>query len=192
MRRKDTTSHRLPVDSPAGVYCCEPRVPPMHTQSTISEISAKLRSVRLSKSLSLNDVERMSKGSLKAVVLGSYERGSRTLSVKRALHICELYEIPINELFGEKLSREFSTHKRAVLDLRRINAQRQNLSHPDAARYQLLARLIRNILQSRQDWSGEILSIRHSDSTLLTLMADLEGEEIMQWLERENILFHKK
>ena len=192
MRRKDTTSHWLPVDSPAGVYCCEPRVPPMHTQLTISEISAKLRAVRLSKSLSLNDVERMSKGSLKAVVLGSYERGSRTLSVKRALHICELYEIPINELFGEKLSREFSTHKRAVLDLRRINAQRQNLSHPEAARYQLLARLIRNILQSRQDWNGEILSIRHSDSTLLALMADLEGEEIMQWLERENILFHKK
>jgi len=164
----------------------------MHTQLTISEISAKLRAVRLSKSLSLNDVERMSKGSLKAVVLGSYERGSRTLSVKRALHICELYEIPINELFGEKLSREFSTHKRAVLDLRRINAQRQDLSHPDAARYQLLARLIRNILQSRQDWNGEILSIRHSDSTFLALMADLEGEEMMQWLERENILFHKK
>lgn len=191
MRRKDTTSLSEPVDSRVGVYHSQPRVQSMYTELTIGEISAKLRAVRLSKSLSLNDVERMSKGSLKAVVLGSYERGSRSLSVKRALHICKLYEIPISELFGEKLHRESAGQTRPVLDLRRISAQRLDLTHPQSHRYQLLSRLVRNILHERQDWNGEILSIRNSDCNLVAIMTDVQPQEMLQWLEAEKILFHK-
>jgi transcriptional regulator with XRE-family HTH domain len=191
MRRNNTTSLSGPVDSQVGVYFSEPRVSPMYTELTLGEISAKLRAVRLSKSLSLNDVERMSEGSLKAVVLGSYERGSRSLSVKRALHICKLYEIPINELFGEKPHRESAGQVRPVLDLRRISARRLDLSHPQSSRYELIDRLVRNILHQRQDWNGEILSIRNSDCNLLAIMTDIQSEEMMQWLETEKILFHK-
>ena len=69
---------------------------------TIADVSAKLRTLRRSRGWSLTDVEAMSQGRLKAVLLGSYERGSRTLSVKRALEILELYGVPASQLFTEK------------------------------------------------------------------------------------------
>jgi len=69
---------------------------------TIADVSAKLRALRRARGWSLMDVEIMSEGRLKAVVLGSYERGSRTLSVKRAREILELYGVPASQLFTEK------------------------------------------------------------------------------------------
>jgi transcriptional regulator with XRE-family HTH domain len=164
----------------------------MYTEMTIDEIGSKLRTIRLSKSLSLNDVERISKGSLKAVVLGSYERGSRTLSVKRALHICKIYEIPMSQLFADKSQQTISTNQRLILDLRRLNTQGQNPQNPETVRYQLATRLVRNLLHSRQDWNGEVLSIRQSDCTLMALMADITEGELLQWLDEEKILLHHK
>jgi transcriptional regulator with XRE-family HTH domain len=164
----------------------------MYIEMTIGEVSAKLRAIRLSKSLSLNDVERISNGTLKAVVLGSYERGARSLSVKRALHICQIYEIPINHLFGDRSQSNAGNTKRLVLDLRRLNRQSQDSENLHVQRYQYLSRLVRNVLHSRQDWNGEVLSIRHSDCMLIALMADLNEKEVMQWLEEERILLRHK
>ena len=73
-----------------------------HSQLSMTDICQKLRSLRKSQSLSLADVESLSHGRIKAVVLGSYERGSRALSVKRALEIAAIYQIPAAELFREQ------------------------------------------------------------------------------------------
>ena len=62
---------------------------------TIESISARLRSIRNARGWSLSDVESISDGKVKAVVLGSYERGTRSLSVRRALQIAEIYNVPI-------------------------------------------------------------------------------------------------
>ena len=61
----------------------------MATEITDTFVSERLRSIRRAQSLSLNDVEIASNGAIKAVVLGSYERGSRSLSVKRAIQIAK-------------------------------------------------------------------------------------------------------
>ena len=72
----------------------------MSENVSIEEVGLRLRAMRLARSWSLSDVEVRSNGLLKAVVLGSYERSSRTLSVRRAIQIAELYDIPIEQIFS--------------------------------------------------------------------------------------------
>lgn len=164
----------------------------MNTQITIVEVSAKLRAIRLSRSLSLSDVETMSKGTIKAVVLGSYERGARTLSVKRAISIAELYQVPVAQLFSDEKPVEIFSTGKTVIDLRAINRRALDATHTENNRYQLIARVAQRIVRSRQDWNGEVLSIRNSDLETISVLFDQQPSEVMSWLESERILLKKR
>jgi transcriptional regulator with XRE-family HTH domain len=61
----------------------------------------RLRAIRKSKGWSLQDVELLSNGKWEAVVIGSYERGDRAISLKKAISLMEFYQVPISELFPE-------------------------------------------------------------------------------------------
>ena len=159
----------------------------MNTQLSIAEFSARLRAIRLSKSLSLSDVETLSQGTLKAVVLGSYERGSRALSVKRAMVIAELYQIPLGQLFSDEVPVEVIDVPRAILDLRTINKRALDKTHYDYEKYQLVARIAQRVIHSRQDWNGEVLSIRHSDIETIAILFDQPLSSVLHWLESEKI-----
>jgi transcriptional regulator with XRE-family HTH domain len=164
----------------------------MNTQITIDEISAKLRAIRQSKSLSLSDVERLSNGEIKAVVLGSYERGARALSVKRAISIAELYRVPVAQLFSDEKPVEIFSTGKTVIDLRAINRRALDTTHTDNNRYQLIARVAQRVVRSRQDWNGEVLSIRNSDLETISVLFDQQPSEVMSWLESERILLKKR
>ncbi|CAN2198899.1 Cro/C1-type helix-turn-helix domain [Candidatus Nanopelagicaceae bacterium] len=164
----------------------------MNTQVTIEEVSSKLRAIRTSKSLSLSDVEVLSKGALKAVVLGSYERGARTLSVKRAIAIAELYQVPVSHLFSDENPVELVNHSQLVIDLRAINRRAQDPSHTENTRYQLLARVAQRVVRSRQDWNGEVLSLRHCDLETIAVIFDWQISEVLIWLEDERVLLRKR
>jgi len=154
---------------------------------TISDISAKLRALRHARGWSLLDVERVSQGKIKAVVLGSYERGSRTLSVKRAIEIANLYEIPLSQLFTDKKVTADANTGRKMFDLRTIS-NRAQLPNEFSERFTILARYTRSIVESRQDWNGEVLSLRSSDCTVLALILNIEFTELMQWLNDQRVL----
>lgn len=160
----------------------------MATNVTIEQVSTRLRAIRTSKSLSLSDVEELSKGEIKAVVLGSYERGARTLSVKRAIAIATLYQIPVAQLFGDERPVELFNANKTVVDLRAINKRAQSESHPSHSKYLLLARLAQRITRMRQDWNGEVLSIRQSDVETLALLFDAPLSSVTHWLDEERIL----
>jgi transcriptional regulator with XRE-family HTH domain len=164
----------------------------MNTQVTIQEVSSKLRAIRTAKSLSLSDVELLSQGALKAVVLGSYERGARTLSVKRAIAIAELYQVPISQLFTDEKPIELLTSGKIVIDLRAINKRAHDSSHPSNLRYQLLARIAQRIVRSRQDWNGEVLSLRQADLETIGILFDEPISTVLTWLEDERILLKKR
>jgi transcriptional regulator with XRE-family HTH domain len=164
----------------------------MTTQLTITDISARLRAIRLSKSLSLNDVEALSKGQLKAVVLGSYERGARTLSVKRALYIARLYGVPLETIFSEEKPIQVFRQENLIIDLRRVNRHLQNFEDEGEDRYISIGRFARHVTHSRQDWNGEVLSIREGDLPTIALMLDMGISETISWLERDQILLRKR
>lgn len=61
-------------------------------------VGQRLRAIRQQHGLSLKGVEQRSRGHWKAVVVSSYERGDRAVSVQRLYELAEFYAVPITEL----------------------------------------------------------------------------------------------
>jgi transcriptional regulator with XRE-family HTH domain len=90
---------------------------------TIATVCAKLRYVRQLKGWTLADVEVKSYGKHKGNVIGSYERGQRTLSVKKLIELSRFYGVPITDFFGIPDQNDKS---QALIDLliERLHAQK--------------------------------------------------------------------
>src|SRR5436305_3864951 len=61
-------------------------------------LGARLRAIRTQQGLSLHGVEEKSRGRWKAVVVGSYERGDRSVTVQKLAELAEFYGFPVSEL----------------------------------------------------------------------------------------------
>ena len=145
--------------------------------------SEKLRQIRKSKGWSLQDVEKHSKGKWKAVVIGSYERSDRAISLKKAIELMEFYQVPITELFeGEKSS--FNPKERSeplIID------QRLLFKNPDI-KLQGVKRLVALLTSKRRDWNGEVLSVRSTDMQFIALLLDLNIDEATTYLKENSLL----
>ena len=65
-------------------------------------LGGKLRAIRQQQGMSLHGVEEKSKGRWKAVVVGSYERGVRAVSLAKLGALAEFYRVPVVELMPER------------------------------------------------------------------------------------------
>lgn len=162
----------------------------MFTEISPAQVGARLRSIRRSRSLSLSEVELLSQGELKAVVLGSYERASRNLTIKRAIEIARIYNIPVAEILSEKSGAVSTTVPRLMLDIRAL--QRGAVIESELNTRAKLSQFLRKIVEDRQDWNGEIITLRESDLGTISLLLQLEKAEIVQWLTTSGILLQKK
>jgi transcriptional regulator with XRE-family HTH domain len=137
-------------------------------------LGSRLRAVRSQQRLSLHGVERKSDGKWKAVVVGSYERGDRAVSVARLAELAEFYGVPISELLpseeGANTSRPEASGK-IVLDLQRMH----NIPAEDAAP---LIRYAQSIQRQRGDYGNKVLSIRGEDLRALALMFDTSLDQL--------------
>ncbi len=162
----------------------------MYKEITPIQVGARLRSIRRSRSLSLAQVEVLSQGQLKAVVLGSYERGSRNLTIKRAIDIAKIYNIPVAEILSEKSTTATSTVPRLMLDIRAL--QRKTVTETEVNTWTLLSQFLRRIVEDRQDWNGEIITLRESDLPVISLVLQMQNGQIVQRLATAGILLQKK
>src|SRR5204862_2719624 len=82
-------------------------------------LGARLRAIRTQQGLSLHGVEEKSEGRWKAVVVGSYERGDRAVTVQRLAELADFYGVPISELLPDAVPAAAATEPppRLVLDL---------------------------------------------------------------------------
>ena len=156
----------------------------------LEEIAARLRSLRLSRNLTLTDVEIKSHKKLRAVALGSYERGDRSLSVSKAIELSEFYEVPLSYLLTG-LSPTQSLQREIVIDLRRIKAL--SISEEKTTPTQkILFSFLLGIIKERQDFNGEILSLRKSDIEFLTITIGCTSVEFAMYLAQNKLLFETK
>ncbi len=120
-------------------------------------------------------------GKINAVVIGSYERGSRNMPISRLGEIARILGVEIAFLLGQPLDRHSSSLS-LTLDLRALS--RPSFSNP--ARLALLVSYCAGIVKKRSDWNGEVLSIRESDLLNLSFAMGLEQADLLQWLTEEN------
>ncbi|PID54339.1 MAG: transcriptional regulator, partial [Micrococcales bacterium] len=106
-------------------------------------LGSRLRSIRTQQGLSLQGVEQKSDGRWKAVVVGSYERGDRAVTVQRLAELADFYGVPVQALLPDAVASGSSAPPpRLVLDL-------EQLSQVPAERAGPLARYVATIQEQR-------------------------------------------
>jgi len=154
--------------------------------TTPLEISRRLRQIRKQQSLTLKQVEIRSRGKWKAVVIGSYERGTRSLSISKAKSLYEFYGVPLSALFqSEGIQQVPPSEGPLRIDLRNL---RGKIPQNDPLIGQL-QNLLSFIARRRDDWNGEIMSIRLQDNEVLGLLVQKEQGELRKALEIRDLLF---
>lgn len=156
------------------------------SQPTSKSVSARIRWHRKSRGLTLHDIERLSAGQIKAVVMGSYERGSRAISLARTIEIANLFAIPVTELISDISETSTTQYADLVFDLRRISLlSRENIGSVILP----LDRYLKAVSMRRRDWNGEVLSLRKNDLDALTLLIGKNSDELLKiWIDQK-VLF---
>jgi transcriptional regulator with XRE-family HTH domain len=149
------------------------------TQPTSASVAKRIRALRKGRGWTLHDVEAQTHGSIKAVVMGSYERGARALSLTRAIEIANLFGIPIANLLGDFSRTDTTVSATLTIDQRRLIEIA--LAKPDA-RISALQSFISAISARRGDWNGEVLTLRATDFDTLTLIFEMTLPELHEWL----------
>lgn len=139
----------------------------------------RLRIIRKSKGWSLQDVERNSNGKWKAVVIGSYERSDRSISLRKAISLMEFYQVPISELFPE-ISQETKAKSISINLLNLADTQNTNSEN--------LRKFTKSIGDRRKDWNGKILTIRANDLQFLSLLLGLNVSATLDYLAEADLL----
>jgi transcriptional regulator with XRE-family HTH domain len=148
-------------------------------QSYIRAVGARLRVVRNQLGLSLQAVEATSNQEFKASVLGAYERGERAVSVSRLQRLAKLYGVSVDQLLPQEtdatrwwMSQDADTpggtsperpaaqpwqnSETVTIDLTRL----RDVSGPER---DLIRRFVSMIQVQRQDFNGQLITIRSSD-----------------------------
>ena len=151
------------------------------TQPTTATISARIRAQRKARSLTLQDIERLSNGRIKAVVMGSYERGSRAISLARTIEIANLFAIPLSELIEESKNPERGSDDQLIFDLRKLREISLAVTGNEISK---INAFVSAICARRRDWNGEILTLRSGDLDTLTLVLSAPRAAVQELLER--------
>jgi transcriptional regulator with XRE-family HTH domain len=139
-------------------------------------LGTRLRAIRLQQGLSLHGVEQKSQGRWKAVVVGSYERGDRSVTVQRLSELADFYGVPILELLPEADPAEAPAEaQRIVLDLERLALIPAEQAGP-------LARFAAALQRMRGDYNGKVLSVRADDLQTLSLVYDRSPGDLLDLL----------
>ena len=147
-------------------------------------LGERLRAIRAQQELTLHQVEERSGGQWKAVVVGSYERGVRAISVAKLAELAEFYGVPLDELLPDARSgnggREPEPTKLRI-DLVRLAAADDPTLEP-------LARLAANIQVQRGDYNGRVLTLRGDDLNSLAVVFGMDRSELVQQLQRHDVV----
>ncbi len=152
-------------------------------------VGSRLRAVRRQKRLSLQAVEKASGEEFKASVLGSYERGERTISVPRLQRLAQIYDVPVDQLLPSDSSNPLNRasqlgagrpangsrpNRKITIDLVRLNEAR-------GPERDLLRHFLASVQVQRQDFNGKVLTIREDD---LRVMASMFGRNVDALISR--------
>ena len=151
------------------------------TSATTDHIGSRLRRIRQQQRLSLADVQDSSNGVWKAVVVGAYERGDRSISMPKLAQLAAFYGVPVSDLLPTSRTDEHvSDDERVVLDLTRLD----ETDPPLAA----VARFVAHVRRQRGDHNGQILTLRGGDLETIALATDRTLDELHDTLTRRGVI----
>ncbi|MBW3577362.1 MAG: transcriptional regulator [Actinobacteria bacterium] len=148
-------------------------------------LGERLRAIRAQQDLTLQDVQQHSGGHWKAVVVGSYERGDRAVSLAKLAELADFYGVPVGELLPEPDIDEPQpepTRPRVALDLTRLH------EHEVEPRFRPVSRYAGTIQAQRGDYNGRVLTLRQTDLRSLAALYGTTSEELVERLDERGLL----
>jgi transcriptional regulator with XRE-family HTH domain len=137
-----------------------------------ARLGARLRHLRRQMHLSLQDVEVASNHEFKASVVSAYERGDRTISVRRLQRLARLYRVPVAEMVPhDERHAPPAIDPPLTIDLVAL----RQLGEPDG---ELVGRFLRAIEVERGDFNGRVLTIRRTDATALASILECPTDQV--------------
>jgi transcriptional regulator with XRE-family HTH domain len=174
----------------------------IYTQSSLPAFSRRIRALRRARGWTLLDVERQSMGAITAVSMGAYERGTRSLSLAKSIEIATLFGQPLSAILdqsamgGDKVKTPASIshpnqHLRLIIDLRALYKSSGPELEPSL---EFLRRYVKEIAHRRNDWNGEVISLRESDLSTLSIALAIKSDDLYRWLTLNSFLLisHRK
>ena len=117
--------------------------------------------------------------------MGSYERGSRAISLARTIDIANLFTIPLSELIEEPTTISSRNDEFLLFDLRRL---REIASKNQSDAISKINAFLGAICARRRDWNGEVLTLRSADFDTLTLLLSMTTSEVQELLSHQRLL----
>jgi transcriptional regulator with XRE-family HTH domain len=161
-------------------------------------IRIRIRQLRRERGLTLRDFEEKSGGRIRAIVMGAYERGDRSMSLGKLIEISKVFGIELSHLIGSaELTTSSATpssgtpssatpSSRYIFDLRVLN------SLVDSPQKVILLRYLSRVAEQRGDWGGEVISLRQSDIESLSKVIDNQTNTFEQWIQAQAITLTKR
>lgn len=151
-------------------------------------LGERLRAIRVQQGLTLQEVEEKSGGRWKAVVVGSYERGDRAISVSKLARLARFYGVPVSELLPSPPQVEpteaAGPSRGIALDLTRLDEEGID------PHFRAVARFAQTIQVQRGDFNGRVLTLRTEDLRALAILYGTSAEEFVERLEESRLLAH--
>ena len=144
----------------------------------ISEaIGEALRRARKRRGLTLHEVDRISRGRFKPSSVGSYERGTRTISAPLLVELSTLYGVPPDRLLSEALAAsEADGIADVVIDLTRL----PQLRGEQAA--QVVVEFVERVQAQRRGPHSDVITLRTGDLQFLSSAAGIAPRSLLNVL----------
>ena len=152
------------------------------------QLGERLRAIRSQQDLTLQDVEDRSDGRWKAVVVGSYERGDRAISISKLAQLGRFYGVPLSDLLPRPATETKPTEApghgpQLMLDLTRLEGAVRT-----DPRLSSLHRYAQRIQIQRGDYNGRVLTLRGDDLTALAAVFDTDTDDLVRVLDEREVI----
>ena len=148
-----------------------------------ARLGARLRAVRRSQGLRLQDVEERSDGRFKAVVVGSYERGDRAISAHKLAAIAGFYGVAVADLLPDDNRVPGQPEEQSTcIAVDRLQAAARD---PELTP---LVRLVKHVQWMRGDQEGQRLVLREDDLRTVAVALGVDPEHLDEWLALRGLL----
>lgn len=146
------------------------------------EVGTRLRGIRNQLGMTLRDVEKKSGGRWKAVVVGSYERADRSVSLPKLRELAEFYDVDVAELLPGGMSKITEEPPPLVVDLSGLRAaSTERELWP-------LVRFVADVRSRRGDRAGDRVTLRSADARALAILLDVPTDSIEDVLRDKGLL----
>jgi transcriptional regulator with XRE-family HTH domain len=155
-------------------------------------LGSRLRQARLDRGLSLQDVESLTEGGVKAATLSTYELGDTNIPALRLALLAELYEVSVDDVLSSggadspSWVNEEPVH--AVGTLVHIDLSELGKAKKGSPDIEMVTKLVNSIRSRRSASSGRYFAVRNDDLIVAAAGIGRELDQVLTSLQTAGVL----